>query len=425
MEANIINTAECERELEVVVDAAELAPHFEKAYARYRPKVVIKGFRKGKAPIEMIKRLYGESIEYDSLDEIANELYRQVAEEKKLKVIGEPVLIDMDYKRGESFRFRIKYETPPEIKLKEYRGLKVEKPIHRVTDKEIEDEIERLRHINRTLTEVKRADDEEHILTVDLQELDQSGFPLVGNKSENMRIYLKDRSLHPKLKEALLGAESGREYRVGLDTGTAKGYQEAKFLVKVKKVEKVHLPELNEEFIKKITKGRITSVEQFRENVKKDLEDFWKRESERKLRDAIVGEIVRQHEFTVPEGLVKFFLDSLIEEIRQQQPGKKLPPDFNEEEFCKENRAHAIWQAKWLLLKEKIIEAEKIAVSDAELESAAAEEARRIGVEEGRLLNYYKRSKEIQTRLLSDKLMKFLIAHAQVRERVVDEPRLS
>lgn len=425
MDANIINTAECERELEVVVDAAELAPHFEKAYSRYRPKVVVKGFRKGKAPVEMIKRLYGESIEYDSLDDIANKLYRQVAEEKKLKVIGEPVLIDMDYKRGESLRFRIKYEIPPEIKLKEYKGLKVEKPIHRVTDNEIEDEIERLRHINRTLTEVERASDEEHILTVDLQELDRSGFALVGKKSENMRIYLRDRSLHPKLKESLLGAESGRDYRVRLNTGIARGIQETNLLVKVKKVEKVHLPELSEEFIKKITKGRVTSVAQFRENVKKDLEDFWKQESERELKDAIIGEIVRRHEFTVPEGLVKFFLDSFIEEIRKQQPSKKLPADFNEEEFRKENRAHAIWQAKWLLLKEKIIEVEKITVSDTELASAAAEESRRIGVEEGRLLNYYKRSKEIHTRLLSDKLMNFLISHAEVRERVVDEPRLS
>ena len=87
METNITNTAEWERELEVTVDAAELAPHFEKAYELYRKKMEIKGFRKGKAPVEMIKRIYGESIEYDSLDTVANEVYHQVAQEKNLKVI--------------------------------------------------------------------------------------------------------------------------------------------------------------------------------------------------------------------------------------------------------------------------------------------------------------------------------------------------
>jgi len=184
------------------------------------------------------------------------------------------------------------------------------------------------------------------------------------------------------------------------------------------------LPEVNGEFISRITKGRVTSVDQFKENVRKDLEEFWKEDAEQKLKDAIVGEIVRRHDFSVPEGLVKSFLDSFIEEIRQRQPGKQLPPDFNDEEFRKENHAYAVWQAKWALLREKIIEAEKIAVTDADLEALAEEESRRIGIEKERLVNYYKTSRAANGQLLSDKLMKFLISHAIVEERVVQESKL-
>ncbi|MEK6572238.1 MAG: trigger factor, partial [Bacteroidota bacterium] len=399
------NTAEWERDLEVTVNAAELAPHFEKAYEQYRKKIEVKGFRKGRAPLEMIKRIYGESIEYESLDTVANEVYRQVAEEKNLKVIGEPTLVDINYKRGENLRFKIKYEVRPEIQLREYKGLKVEKLIHEVSDKEIDAEMERLRQVNRTLTEAESAVDDQHILTVDLQEVDTAGFPLVGKKNENVRLYLKDETLYPQLKEALRNAQHGKEYRARLGTMSSKERRETNLLVKVKKVEKVNLPELNDEFVGKITKGKVTSVAQFRENLKMDLENFWKQESERKLHEAIVGEIIKRHDFTVPDGLIKYFLDSFVEEIRQQQPSKKLPENFNEEEFRKENRAYAIYQAKWLLLKEKIIEVEQIAVTDADLEQLAEEESKKVGIEKARLLNYYKTSKTENSRLLSEKLM--------------------
>ena len=423
METNIINTAEWERELEVTVNASELAPHFQKAYEEYRKKIEIKGFRKGKAPLEMIKRMYGESIEHESLDTVANEVYHKVAEEKNLKVIGEPTLVDIDYKRGEALRFKIRYEVRPEIQLKEYKGLKVEKLIHEVSEKEVESEIERLRQIHRTTTEVDSAVDDQHILTVDLQEVDSAGFPIVGEKNENVRLYLKDESLHRQLKEAVQKAEKGKEYRAQLETTSGKERHETNLLVKVKKVEEVNLPEFNDEFVSKITKGKVTSTTQFKDNVKKDLEEFWRQDSERKLQDVIVGEIIRRHDFTVPEGLIKYFLDSLVEEIRQQQPSKKVPEKFNEEEFRKENRAYAVYQAKWLLLKEKIIESENIAVSDADLERLAEDESKKIGIDKARLLNYYKTSKTASSRLLSEKVMSFLKDHAVIKEKIVEEQK--
>jgi trigger factor len=425
LETNIINTAEWERELEVVADAAELAPHFQKAYEQYRKKIEIRGFRKGKAPLEMVKRIYGESIEHESLDTVANELYRKVAEEKNLKVIGEPALVDINYKRGEALRFKIRYEVRPEIQLKEYKGLKVEKPVHVVNEKEVASEIERLREINRTTTEVEAAVDEGHIVTADLQEVDSAGFPIVGKKNENVRMYLKDETLYPQMREALRNAERGKEYRAKIETMRGKERHETDLVAKVKKIEKVTLPEFNDEFVKKISKGKVASTAQFKENVKKDLEEFWRQESERKLQDAIVGEIIRRHDFTVPEGLTKYFLDTFVEELRQQQPSKKLPENFNEEEFRKENRAYAIYQAKWLLLKEKIIETENIAVTDADLEELAEKESQKIGIDKARLLNYYKTSKAANSRLLSDNLMNFLKDKAVVKEKVVEEPKLA
>ncbi|HET9132139.1 MAG TPA: trigger factor family protein, partial [Terriglobia bacterium] len=99
MEVSVKELTDVSREVEITAQPGELEPHFEKAYKEYRPKIEIRGFRKGKAPLELVKKLYGEAIENDSLETVANELYRQVVKDRELKPIGEPRLVDLNFKR--------------------------------------------------------------------------------------------------------------------------------------------------------------------------------------------------------------------------------------------------------------------------------------------------------------------------------------
>jgi len=153
VEVTIQSLSEVSREVEITATTEDLAPHFDKAYQEHRKKIEIRGFRKGKAPLDIIKKLYGDLIENESLNEIATEMYRKAVKEKELKPIGEPVLIDMDYKRGESFRCKIQYDIRPTITVKQYKGIEVEKSIHAVTDNEIEKEIIRLQRVNAIMEE--------------------------------------------------------------------------------------------------------------------------------------------------------------------------------------------------------------------------------------------------------------------------------
>lgn len=404
--------------MEVVVSADELLPHFEKAYERARPKVEIKGFRKGKVPLSMVKKLYGETIEQESLDEITNDLYRQAVDQKKLEPVGHPVLLDMNYRRGEGLRFRVKYEVKPVFELKQYKGFTVQKMIHPVTEEELEYEIDRLRRINHATREVERVSDDEHIVTVDLRELDEAGFPMIGKKNENARLYLADPQLFPQMKDALKQAKVGDERQVRLDSSHGEHTHRSFVSLKVKKVEKVDLPEFNDEFVKKITKGKVDTVQQFHNSLREDLENFWAEKSERQLSDAIAAEIIKQHDIPVPESMVRAILESLLDEIRSQQPNKKLPKDLDEEKFRAENRPYAIWQAKWYLIRDRILEAEKIGVDNADIELLANEESERVGIERDRLVQYYKSSRVAHDKILSDKLMRFLKKNVQVREVV-------
>lgn len=416
MEVTVKNLSEVAREIEITAASAELQPRFEKAYREYLPKIEIKGFRKGKAPLDLVKKMYGEMIEQESLEKVATEFYRTAVEERDLKPIGEPVLVDLDYKRNENFRFKIQYDIRPTVQLKEYKGFEVEKPIHRLTDDEVEQELLRLRRMNSATEPATSATDDEHTITAEVQELDKTGFPIIGKKTENARFYLADASLEQPIKDALKNAEPNGEYRVQFSHQHGDHTHEVNLKILVKKVERVILPELNDEFVAKITKDKIKTVDEFRTSLRQDLMEYWNEKSRRALVNNVVVELLRRHEFEVPESLVRGVLSGLLEQIKNDSPNRQLASDFDIEKFSQENRAYAIYQAKWALLREEIIKAEQIVVEESDLTAIAEREAGKLGIDKERLINYYKSSDQVRDRILGDKLMELLISGAKVKE---------
>ncbi len=421
MEVAITDITDVEKEIQIQVPAQELVPHFEDAYKRERLKIEVKGFRKGKAPLELVKKIYGESIEYDSLSKIANDVYRRLTEEKNIEPLGEPVLTDMDYKRGEQLRFKVKYEIKPKFELHTYKGIALEKVVHRVSDAEVEDELGRLRKANSSLSEVNSAADDEHIVTVDVQELDHAGTPLIGKKNPDMRIYLADESVHPDVKKALQGASAGDIRRASFETERDGKKTQHHIECTVKKVEKVSFPEINDDFVKKVTKDKVAHLDEFRRQIRNDLESYWKETAERNMTDALIGEIVRQHDFHVPESLTKAVTDGYLEELKGQNPKKQLPKDFDETKFREEYRPSAIFQAKWYLIRERIIETEQVKIEDVDVQHRAELDAPTMGIEKERLTAFYKNSQTVLDRILSEKMMAFLKAQSVISEKVTDE----
>jgi trigger factor len=419
LQVTITPVTDVQQEAEIEVTNEELQPHFDKAYEKYRPKLEIKGFRKGRVPLPMIKKLYGEAIERDSLDSIADDLYQKAMEEKDIHPLGKAALVDMDFKRGERFRFRIKYEVRPAITLQTYKGLTVEKEIHPVTDAEMEAEVDHIRRANASTAPAETVTDPEHIVTADVQELDEAGTPLIGRKSAGMQFLLSDPNVIPEIKEALRHARTGETYRASYESKHDDHVHTLNLSITVTGIQKVTLPPMDDDLVKKITAGKVASRDEFMKNLRADLERYWTDQSERRLSDAIAAEVVRMHEFAVPDALVEGFLDSFVEDIKNQSRDKKLPQGFDEQKFRQESRAYAVWQAKWLLLREKIAEQEKISVSGEDLEKLAETDAPRMGVTKEQLLRYYLGSGTAAERLQSERVMAFLKEHAKITEKTV------
>jgi trigger factor len=421
METVTNDITEIEKELSVQLTADELVPHFERAYQRIQPKMEIKGFRKGKVPVEVIKKMYGEQIEFDSLDVIATDVYREVAKEKNIQPVGEPRLVDMDYKRGESFSFKIQYEILPQFTVSNYKGIQLEKLIHSVTEQEVSDEILRIRRANATLVEAQSADDDEHIVTADVQELDDTGFPMIGKKNENQRFYLGEETLIEEVKTKLRQASIGSPLRIKYESQHGDHTHKTHIEVTPKKIEKIQLPELDDAFVAKVTKNKVATVAAFRENLLKDLEAYWNDRSERKAMDMLAAEIVRRHDFPVPDSFVRGIIDRQLEDMKNRLPEKQFPPDFDETKYREDLRPSAIFQARWYLIRERIIEQEGLKIEDADLERIAEERSKQTGIEQEKLIQFFKSSEETQRQILSEKLITFLKLNAKITEKVTEE----
>lgn len=402
------------KELEAMLSYEELTPHFNKAIETYRKKATIHGFRKGKAPLNMIKKLYGEGIEYSALEDIANDIFLKYIIDNKLDVLGKGAITDMDYKPKENLKFKVEFEVMPEIKIDDYKGLELRKTKYIIDDSLVEDEIKYHKFRNASYELDGVASDDEYIVTVDLQNLDDAGNILIGQSQKDLRIYLGNPEIYPEFKEGFKGIKEG-ETRI-IDSKNAEGGPK-KVQVTCNKVEKIIYPELNEEFFKKVTgKDNVKTEEEFRAEIKNELQKIYDEISDRKLKNDVISEMIKLNDLTTPEKYVDVILNSMVEDYKHQFPKHNLPKDFNEVEFKKEKRVDAILHSKWYLIREKLIEMENLKVEDDDYKKIAEENAVRYNIPVDKLIEAYKDNEEVKMKILNDKVMDLIVSKAKIEE---------
>ncbi|MDA0986242.1 MAG: trigger factor [Bacteroidetes bacterium] len=419
MEINHQKITKCGEQVDITLTQNELLPYFDTAYKKAAKTIKMDGFRPGKAPVEIVKKLYGESIQLDSLQEIADKSFREIMKEKNISPIGTPQMTDIQFKPGDPLKFTIKYEVKPVIELKNYKKLKIEKPTYNITSSNVDEEKRRLQRIHATYTAAQKVDNEEFVATVNIKEFDEKGNEIVDRKRDGVKIYLNEESTEKEIKESLKDAEVNGTYPASFTHKHEDHEHKINLELNVTAIESVVLAEFNDEFVKKVTNDKMNSVTEFEENVKKDLENYFNDQSQKKYLDNLTQEIVKMHDIEVPESLVNSILTSFVEEDKKQY-GKNLPPDFNEEKYRETLKPTATWQAKWFLLREEILVAEKITLSDEDIEKQVDTEAIKLGIDKTTLLNFYKTSDKFREKLLTDKLFDFLQKETIIVEKMVN-----
>ena len=416
MKFTINDISQSEQEVGIELSYEEIKVELDAEVKKEAKKIQIPGFRKGKVPANLLKSRFGDALEYEASEKVATQQFWKVAKDNDLKPIGTPVLTDIQFNPGKDLNSKVKFEIIPVVEPKNYTGLEIKIPDYVVTDHEVEHELEHILKSNSTNEDVDLVGDGEFfIIKVDLQRINENGEPFEGSKPETLDIDLSNHRVQPEIRDNAKGKKVGESFTFLFNDERTKKNEEGaeekiseSFIYKaeLKEIKKIVLPELNEELVKKITKDKVTSPEQFKEDIKKDFTNYYNQRTEEFTHRKLMSSIVSNNEFMPPASLVQNVLQELIKQ--EKENGKKYGmKNFDESALKERLLPSAEFEVKWYLLKNLIQKKENLEFSEDELNNLAAKDAEKTGIAIDKLINYYK-SSNVADKLVDKKLFDFL-----------------
>ena len=362
----------------VEIDKDLMESGVNKAYLKARKQIMIPGFRKGKAPRKMIEAMYGAHVFYeDGLEEIFPEVYDfAVAKQEGLKAIGRPSLTDMQIAEDGSVTLTLTTEVYPEVTLGQYKGLEVEKAEAKVTDTQVQAELDRMAQNVASTETVERAAEMGDTANIDFEGFD-NGVPFEGGKGENFDLKLGSGQFVPGFEEQVVGMTAGEEKDINItfpeDYHENLAGKPVVFHVKLNKVTVTNVPALDDEFAKDVSE--FDTLEELKADIRaKALEQAEKRIAS-DFENAAVEKAAENTTVDMPKALVEKELDTQMERFAYQlqmsgysmeQYAKMMGGDVST--MRNAFRPAAEKQAKISVTLEKIVEVEGITVTDEEIE---------------------------------------------------------
>jgi trigger factor len=387
MQVEIKDLKENKKSLSIEIPKEEVEKKLAKTYATVLNSAVVPGFRKGKAPLKILKLYYGKDIKRQVAEELVEEYYKKAIDEKDLKVAFDPEIKEVELEEDKPLKFEAVVETFPKFKIGEYKGIEIEREKAEVTNDDIEAVLERKREEYAELIPVNnRPSVKGDLITVDYQiEIDKK----IARELKGQKLILGKTPVPKEWEKELVGVKKGdiKEIREKAKTEKSK---EVVYKFFIKDVQERRLLVLTDDFAKKL--GDFENLSKVREKIKSELEEMARIYEEENLKKAVIDKIVKDSDIEAPPSVIKKFSEyyrSLSKEMSEEE-SKKLA----EENIKKQ------------LIVDEIAKKEKIKVTDEELSGRKREIMTREISEE-----------DIREDLKKEKVLKFLIENAKIKDK--------
>lgn len=370
----------------VEIEAGVFEQALNKAYQKNRKSIQLPGFRKGKAPRKMIEAMFGKDVFYeDAVQEIFPDVYKEAVLDQGIKAVGVPSVADMDVSEEGVLTLTVTTDTYPEVTLGQYKGLEVEKATAEVTEEEIDAEIDRMAQNVARIETVEREAAMGDTAVIDFEGF-RDGVPFEGGKAENYELELGSGAFIPGFEEQVVGMKAGDEKEINVTF--PEDYHEASlagapvvFKVKVHEVKHTTVPEKDDEFVKDVSE--FDTMEELRADLKEKALKEKQAGIDRAFENAAIELAAANMEAEIPASMVEEQLDRDMErfdyDLRAQgasleQYAKMIGGSVDT--FRGYMRPQAEKQTKINVLLDAVVDAEKLEVSDEELENEYAELAK-------------------------------------------------
>ncbi len=389
MKIQVENVSPVERKVSVEVDPDRVAEELERAYQGLGRRVKLRGFRPGKAPRKVLERHFRAEVENEVVEKIVQQTFVEAVRAESLAAVAPPhVSVSEGVAAGRPLKYTARVEVKPKLEPKDYRGLEVARKPPEVTDQMVSDELTKLQDARAELVPAEgRFEAQEgdwawidHEGTVD-------GAPFEGSRAEGVTVRVAPGAISEGNLEALKGKRLGEtvevdepfkaDHRVEALRGKT-----AHMKVTLKGLKVREVPPLDDALAKAMGIDGVESLEQLRVRIRSDLEKREKRRAESELKDALVKAALARNEFEVPPALVERAVDAMIEGAAERFARSGIDIRRLELDFARmraDLREQALLQVRGTLLLEAIADAEKIDVTDEDLQAEAARIAEELG----------------------------------------------
>ena len=365
--------------LTIEVPAEEFDAAIKNAYNKNKNKFSIPGFRKGKAPLAMLEKMYGAGIFYeDAANEVIDASYPKAAEESKEEIVSTPEIKVTQIEKGKAFIYEATVALKPEVTLGEYKGVEVKKAEAVVTDEDVENELTAARKKNGRLIDVEDGTIEDGDNTI----IDFTGYiddkTFDGGAGTDYPLVIGSRSFIEGFEDQLIGKKKGETCDVNVTFPAEYHADElagkpAKFVVTIKEVKRNELPELNDEFASEVSD--FDTLDEYKADIRKKLQEKKEQDAKVENENNVIEKVVENAQMELPQPMVDTQAREMVENYarRLQSQGLNINDymkytGMTPEKLMEQMRPEAEKRIKTRLVLEKVVEVENVEVSDEKLD---------------------------------------------------------
>lgn len=426
MNVQVTESGTWRRTLEIETPVEAVNERLDAAYRKYSKTLSLPGFRKGKIPLNVFKRHFGQAIQGEVIQELVGEFYQDACESAGIHPVSQAEIEIIEFEEGRPLVFQASVDVRPEITVEAYKGLRVTRPATAIGDDHVQARLRIMQDEHAKERVVERAAEFEDVVFADIEELGEDGDPIPdhGTADQSIRLFDGGRSL--EFSKQLVGISAGevREITVAAlaaddpdqvrDPDQDNEKKTVQLRVMAKEIRERVLPELTDDWAREV--GGAETLDALKTQILDDMRAHYKLLSRQRVEENLINALIESNPFEIPESMIETHLDNVVESYKQEHADRD---EVDEDEIRKSSRDQVEHGLRRHLLLNAVAAQENIEVTAEDLDEHLEDLSQRHSIEGPRLRQILSRTgqlDQIQSDVKTQKTLDFLLAHANVED---------